>query len=75
MIVADDDYISNGFIAYFISYHYIWGMIKKYQNDQEKLNAMRNAIALRERWLKAVREGATKEEMEKMGMKAPNVVA
>lgn len=65
----------NGAVAYFISYHYIWGMVKKYQNNQEKLNAMRNAIALRERWLKAVREGATKEEMEKMGLKAPNIVA
>ena len=50
-------------------------MVKKSQNNQEKLNAMRYAIALRERWLKAVREGATKEEMEKMGLKAPNIVA
>lgn len=50
-------------------------MVKKYQNNQEKLSAMKNAIALRDRWLKAVREGATKEEMEKMGLKAPNIVA
>ncbi|MGM9786333.1 MAG: hypothetical protein ACI3ZS_05790 [Candidatus Cryptobacteroides sp.] len=50
-------------------------MIKKYQNNREKYNAMRNAIALRERWLKAVREGVSKEEMEKMGMRTPDIVA
>ena len=50
-------------------------MVKKYQNNQEKVNAMKSAIALRERWLKAIHIGATKEDMEKMGLKTPNVVA
>ena len=50
-------------------------MVKRYRNNQEKLDAMRSAIALRQRWIKAIREGATKEEMEKMGLKTPNVVA
>lgn len=50
-------------------------MVKKYTNNQEKLNAIRNAIALKDRWLKAIHEGATKEEMEKMGLKTPNVIA
>ena len=42
-------------------------MVRKYKNNQEKLDAMRQAIALRQKWLQAIREGATKEEMEKMG--------
>lgn len=50
-------------------------MVRKYQNKQERLDAMRRAIALRQKWVKAVREGATKEEMEKMGLRTPNVVA
>ena len=41
-------------------------MVRKYKNNQEKLDAMRQAIALRQKWLQAIREGATKEEMEKM---------
>ena len=36
---------------------------------------MRQAIALRQKWLQAISEGATKEEMEKMGLKTPTVVA
>ena len=50
-------------------------MVRKYKNNQEKLDAMRQAIALRQKWLQAIREGATKEEMEKMGLKTPAVVA
>lgn len=50
-------------------------MVKRYRNNQEKLDAMRGAIALRQRWVKAIQEGATKEEMEKMGLKTPNVIA
>lgn len=36
-------------------------MVRKYRNNQEKLEAMRQAIALRQRWLQAIRKGATKE--------------
>lgn len=50
-------------------------MVRKYQNNQEKLDAIRQAIAVRQKWLKAVREGATKEEMEKMGLKTPAITA
>lgn len=50
-------------------------MVRKYRNNQEKLEAMRQAIALRQRWLQAIRKGATKEEMEKMGLSTPTVVA
>ena len=50
-------------------------MVRKYKNNQEKLDAMRQAIALRQKWLQAIREGAAKEEMGKMGLKTPNVVA
>ncbi|MBQ1208856.1 MAG: hypothetical protein II276_03140 [Bacteroidales bacterium] len=50
-------------------------MIKKYKNNQEKLDAMRQAVALRQKWLQAIRKGATKEEMEKMGLKTPIVIA
>ena len=32
-------------------------MVRKYQNNQEKLDAIRQAIAVRQKWLKAVREG------------------
>lgn len=50
-------------------------MIKRYQNNQEKIDAMRQAITLRQKWVEAVRKGATREEMERMGLKTPNVVA
>ena len=50
-------------------------MVKKYNNNQEKLDAMRKAIALRQLWLKAIHEGASKEEMEKMGLNTPDVIA
>lgn len=61
-----------GVFAYFL---YLCGMIKKYKNNQEKLDAMRQAVALRQKWLQAIRKGATKEEMEKMGLKTPIVIA
>ena len=50
-------------------------MVRKYKNVQERKDAMRQAIALRQKWLQAMREGATKEEMEKMGLKTPTIVA
>lgn len=50
-------------------------MVRKYHNNQEKLDAIRQAIAVRQKWLKAVRDGATKEDMEKMGLKTPVVTA
>lgn len=50
-------------------------MIIKYKNNQEKFDAIRRAIAVRQKWLKAVRDGATKEDMEKMGLKTPVVTA
>lgn len=50
-------------------------MIKRYHNNQEKIDAMRQAITLRQKWVEAVRKGATREEMERMGLKTPNVIA
>lgn len=50
-------------------------MVRKYKNNQEKVDAMRQAIALRQRWLQAIRKGLTKEGMEKMGLKTPTAVA
>lgn len=50
-------------------------MIKNYNNDQERINAMRQAIALREKWWNAVQKGMNREQMEKIGLRAPRIIA
>lgn len=48
--------------------------MKTYKTPEEKIDAMRQAIELRQKWEKAVRDGATREEMEKMGLKSPIII-
>lgn len=50
-------------------------MIKEYHTKEEKINAFKAAISLKKKWEEAVRSGASREEMEKMGLKTPSVIA
>lgn len=47
---------------------------KFYETPEEAKEAMRQAIELRQKWEKAVRDGATREEMEKIGLKSPIII-
>ncbi len=44
-------------------------MCKTYQTKEEALAAFKKAASLRSEWEDAIRKGATKEDLEKMGMK------
>lgn len=48
--------------------------LKVYKTPGERIEAMRNAIELRQKWEDAIREGLSREEMEKMGLKSPVIV-
>ena len=48
--------------------------MKTYKTPEEAKAAMRKAIELRQKCEKAVRDGATREEMEKMGLKSPIII-
>ena len=43
---------------------------KVYKIPEEKIDAMRQAIELRQKWENAIREGLSREEMEKIGLKS-----
>ncbi len=47
---------------------------KVYKTPEEKIDAMRQAIDLRQKWENAVRDGLSIEEMEKIGLKSPEIV-
>ena len=47
---------------------------KVYKTPEEKIDAMRQAIELRQKWENAVRDGLSREEMEKIGLKSPRIV-
>lgn len=44
-------------------------MCKTYQTKEEALAAFNKAARLRSEWEEAIRKGATREELEKLGMK------
>ena len=44
-------------------------MYKTYQTKEEALAAFKIAVNLRSEWEDALRKGATREELEKLGMK------
>lgn len=44
---------------------------KVYKTPEEKIDAMRLAIELRQKWENAIREGQSREEMEEIGLKSP----
>lgn len=48
--------------------------IKTYKTPEEKIDAMRKAIELRQKWEKAISEGLSREEMEKIGLKSPIII-
>ena len=47
---------------------------KVYKTPEEKMDAMRQAIELRQKWENVIREGLSREEMEKTGLKSPKIV-
>ena len=47
---------------------------KIYKTPEERIGAMRQTIELRQKCEKAVRDGATREEMEKMSLKSPIII-
>ena len=47
---------------------------KVYKTQEEKMDAMRQAIELHQKWENAIREGLSREEMEKIGLKSPIIV-
>lgn len=47
---------------------------KIYKSKQEKIEAFKKAVGLRERWERAVDQNMTREEMLKIGIKAVPVV-
>ncbi len=47
---------------------------KVYKTSEEKIDAMRQAIDLCQKWENAIREGLNREEMEKIGLKSPEIV-
>lgn len=54
---------------------YICTMVKEYHTKEEKIKAFKNALLLKKKWEDAIDSGATREEMERMGIKTPNVTA
>ena len=47
---------------------------KVYETPEEKIDAMRQAIELRQKWENAIHEGLSREDMEKIGLKSPKIV-
>ena len=47
---------------------------KVYEIPEEKIDAMRQAIELRQKWENAIHEGLSREDMEKIGLKSPKIV-
>ena len=47
---------------------------KVYKTQKEKIDTMRQAIELRQKWENAIREGLSREEMEEIGLKSPKIV-
>lgn len=43
--------------------------MKKSKSKQEKIEALKKSIMLRERWLNAIHSGLNAEEMAKIGIK------
>lgn len=54
---------------------YLCAMVKEYHTKEEKINAFKKALSMKKKWEDAVRSGASREEMEKMGLKTPSVTA
>ena len=48
--------------------------VKIYKTPEEKIDAIRQAIELRQKWEIAIHEGLSKEEMEGIGLKSPKIV-
>ena len=48
-------------------------MYKVYKTREDRLTALKKAINLRKEWEEAVRLGASREEMEKRGLKPVKV--
>ncbi|MCQ2137825.1 MAG: hypothetical protein MJY60_03885 [Bacteroidales bacterium] len=49
-------------------------MIRQYDKNEERIEAFRQAVALRQKWSQAVREGASREQMEGIGLFMPKVI-
>ena len=47
---------------------------KVYKTPEEKIDAMHQAIVLRQKWENAIREGLSREEMEEIGLKSLKIV-
>ena len=45
--------------------------MRDYKNKEEKVQAFKEAVQMREKWMQAVNSGATRKQMEQMGLKAP----
>ena len=47
---------------------------KVYETPEEKVDAMRQAIELRQKWENAIHAWLSREDMEKIGLKSPKIV-
>lgn len=43
--------------------------MKKYRTKEEKIEALKKSVSMRERWIEAVKLGVPAEEMAKMGIR------
>ena len=47
---------------------------KVYETPEEKIDAMRQAIELRQKWENAIHAWLSREDMENIGLKSPKIV-
>ena len=47
---------------------------KVYKTPEEKIDAMRQAIELRQKWENAIHAWLSREDMEKIGLKSPKIL-
>lgn len=47
---------------------------KFHETPEDAKEAMRQAIELRQKWENAVRDGLSREDMEKIGLRSPKIV-
>jgi len=48
-------------------------MVRAYNTKEEKIEAFKQAVALRGKWTQAIKAGASREQMESMGLVTPKV--
>ena len=49
-------------------------MERQYSNSKERIEAFKRAVAMRQKWIQAIRDGVSREQMEQMGLFMPKIV-